>query len=655
VLLCTVPLEDLWSLVQLRYFVRGFLLVYLILELKLLESEKSAAGLSVAALRVDRVALLSNRSVVHLRRAEDARSNGGSSTITGREDSKDASADASNESSSNTAAVHWQACLADAEAALALDPSHAKALYRTSRAWHGLGDFQKALAAARKAKKAATTATQQASSSSSSKGPASSSSSAATAALRDIAAWEAWLRAVEAEREAEAAATACGARALGRGDDYDPRSSSSSNGDDDESSGSGSSSSGSSSSVSGASAVAEQACLEAAAAYLHVLGTTASHTCAAVQATSTTPASSQGRNSNHSGRLHTTTASTEAQQEQHGLSDRHWKRGPRDATEGALYAAARSVALAIDTQQRPSTSSSVAPVAGSEARSDGQEVQDQDAQAKAAASSKEAEIAHIAKLCRDVGSGSGRVAGGGLATLLPASDPRRNATYRRPDAPLPAPDDDEATPGGAALRALRATMAALLTPKSMGNSGTALAERAASATWSGSEENTDASYSAGLVPLSSAAQAGAVSAFTAAAMKGAPAYAAVAIAEKALVRGGGLLPEAAKTIAAGLGVGGSDGHSTSAGSGDGGEGDGGELPEFIAASSFEGAKPGYTFGTSATHGVGYHLDASKKKKPLSAAERAEEERMELLLRNLPNDEAREGVKKVLKMTEAEVS
>jgi len=583
--------------------------------------------------------------VVHLRRAEDARNSGRSAAK--REENDETTVGAGAESNGNAAAVHWQACLADAEAALALDPSHAKALYRTSRAWHGLGDFQKALAAARKAKRAATSATQQASPRSD--GAASSSSSAATAALRDIAAWEAWLRAVEAEREAEAAATACGARALGRGDDYDPRSSSSSSSGGGEDEDSSSSSGGTSSSVSGASAVAEQACLEAAAAYLHVLGATASHTCAAVQATAATP--SKGRhNNNNSGRLHTTTAES---QEQHGLSDRHWKRGPRDATEGALYAAARSVALAIDTQRRPSTT--VAPVAGGEDRSDSPEAQQQDdaQHAKAAALSKEAEIAHVAKLCRDVGSGSGRVAGGGLATLLPASDPRRNATYRRPGAPLPAPDDEEATPGGAALRALRATMAALLTPKAMGNSGTALAEGAATAAWAGSEDHTEASYSAGLVPLSSAAQAGAVSAFTAAAMKGAPAYAAVAIAEKALVRGGGLLPEAAKTIAAGLGVGNSDG-TVASGAGGGDGGDGGELPEFIAASSFEGAKPGYTFGTSATHGVGYHLDAAKKKKPLSAAERAEEERMELLLRNLPNDEAREGVKKVLKMTEAEV-
>jgi hypothetical protein len=94
------------------------------------------------------------------------------------------------------------------------------------------------------------------------------------------------------------------------------------------------------------------------------------------------------------------------------------------------------------------------------------------------------------------------------------------------------------------------------------------------------------------------------------------------------------------------GVGGSNGEDTS------GVGGGGDLPAFVAAASFAGAKPGYTFGTSASLGVGYHLDA--RTKPLSAAEQAEELRMEVVLRGLPNDEARDGVKKVLKMTDAEV-
>jgi hypothetical protein len=214
------------------------------------------------------VSLLSNRALCHMKRAEDAEAlaNGFSEPVAW-------SPDADTVTIGSDAVECWKLCEHDCEAALSIDSGHAKALYRSSRAKNALGNYMQAFSQARNAKRVA---------------PKS----------KEIVSWEAWLRAAECEREACVAANATAEKAFNRGDG-----------------------------AQDASGVAEQACLEAAAAYLHVLGTTATHTNQArAVATSTNQLSAE-------------------------VAARHWRRGPRDATEGAVFAAARAVALALHSRQ----------------------------------------------------------------------------------------------------------------------------------------------------------------------------------------------------------------------------------------------------------------------------------------------------------------
>lgn len=129
--------------------------------LEVVRAESGSPGLLL-----DAVALLTNRALVHLKRAEAAdeaalgRSPGGKLSGGGSDDS---------EVGASAGAAHWRLCCGDCDEALALDPSSAKALYRRSRALHALGEPAKALQAARLAKRAA---------------------GDAKAAGKDIAAWE---------------------------------------------------------------------------------------------------------------------------------------------------------------------------------------------------------------------------------------------------------------------------------------------------------------------------------------------------------------------------------------------------------------------------------------------------------------------------------
>lgn len=232
------------------------------------------------------------------------------------------------------------------------------------------------------------------------------------------------------------------------------------------------------------------------------------------------------------------------------------------------------------------------------------------------------------QICQDVALGASRVAGGGLSGLLAANDPRRMGR----SGSVGSSEDDETTSQGAGMRAARATLTALLSPMTPADAS---------------------SPTKGLVSMEAAVQAAAASAFFTVVMKGGTAGIAANIAQKCLVEGGGVELSVAKNIASNLsqGIAKTPSASTNATQ---------EEPEmFIASEKFSGAKQGYVF-RSGGQGVGYYLDrgsemtsaddSTKQGKDTSVEDQA----FASLLTALPNDEARESVKKLLKLSKSEL-
>ena len=407
-------------------------------------------------LRPSKVSLLCNRAICFLKRAEDF-----SSFSPRAGDQSDGRA------RRRKARTMWRRCLSDCSAALELDPGSAKANYRKSRALDALGDHARALAAARLAKRAAPTA-------------------------KDIPAWEAWLRAKESEREAAVAAEVTAARAMAR---------------------KGSGADATEGNTGGRSTDTEQAALEAAAAYLHVLGPTTTHTNA------TTGWSMQRQREGHRPKQHLGFEQQVASSGAHQDAMFHWKHGPRDATEGALFAACRAVALCLYRQR------------GGVERAN---TQNDDSAATLT--------------CQNVAMGAARVAGGGLSALLKQGSRLASSMSASNLA-------DDKSPTGSALRAFRATVAAL-TPKQRGpkNSSSSSSNSAGSGAEGDSDEVSEDQFSGedddgqayeeggdGCreeaedepdlgITMSAALQAGAVAAYTTALIKGQNAAQAVAMA-----------------------------------------------------------------------------------------------------------------------------
>jgi len=143
------------------------------------------------------------------------------------------------------------------------------------------------------------------------------------------------------------------------------------------------------------------------------------------------------------------------------------------------------------------------------------------------------------------------------------------------------------------------------------------------------------------VPFEAACRAGAVAAFTAACLAGASSSAAAAFSRRSLERAAGLSGPVAASLAQSLGLGGGVGSGAAA------------LPAFVAAEAFAGPREGYAFKAGES-GLGYYLEsgggrAAKKEKT------AEEARMDLLLSKLSTEEARDGVRRLLKLTPKEVA
>jgi len=665
----------------------------------LIEKDGADGASPAKILRPSKVALLSNRALCFLKRAEAAEAAAGlaaalkplpknlppsplSSSSPARTDPVWTSAAASSMAHqaglarpTKRSQALWRRCAHDAAAALALDPGHAKALFRHSRALMALGSHSKAVQAARLAKRASPKA-------------------------KDIVAWEAWARALESEREAAMAATVTGGKAIARGNAGSGSGGGSNGGGDAEdgeqkqSRGGGNGRGGGGGDASGA--VAEQAGLEAAAAYLHVLGATSTHTNATSTLSSaptpTTKAAGAAGGSGDGGRV--AWGGGNGDDEKLALSKRarDWRRGPRDATEGALFAACRSVALALHGRSTAAT----APTAGGGGR-----VGEVGVEATAAAE----EEARSEQLCRDVAGAAARLAGGGLATLLPTHDPRRSrnssssARLFTEEGRAHDDADDETTAQGASLRALRATMAALLTPWSPPPSSSTAEDGGKE------EEEEEEGGAAGLVTEEAALRAAAVAACTASMMKSGVGSGgnAVSVAQEAaeharvaLVLGAGLDAATARDLAGSLlggggtgkqgGGGGRGGNERGGGGGIGDDGDDKGSPEegmerkdakgqprFLPSARFEGAKEGYVFSTRGSGGTGYFLDdgptgaaarwaANRQKKTslaggvsyCSSVEDFEDPKHPMLAA-LPSEDAREGVRRLLRMPNAELS
>ena len=305
-----------------------------------------------------------------------------------------------------------------------------------------------------------------------------------------------------------------------------------------------------------ATANAEQAALEAAAACLHVLGPTATHTNA-------TAGSARHRSDAlGSGGLAFEEASSSDPSSSKVF---HWRSGARDATEGALFAACRALVRHALRHYH------------------GQD---------ACGSGGGGDLAFSTRVCQEVAVGAARVAGGGLSALLKSGGGGSLFSASMSRSSLA----DDKSPSGSALRALRATLAALMPAEDANNLSSFDDTAARGDGGEGLEDEGGVGVS-----MSAALQAGAVAAYTTALFKGQSAAQAVGITQRVLIEGANVAPEAAKTLAMTM-----------------------RDPNIASAA------------------------ARVKDKEVDAS-------LEPMLASLPSDEAREGVKQLLKMTKEQVN